>query len=140
MIVIMIMVMYWFFWKTSHVLKIDECDGEYTVTAPKDDGDITCSYQKDGEEYNASFYNLFNSVDLEDNNFPDTITGIKSSDIDFDGYTDLIITGTVDSKEKFWLQMGSENHQAVNYDDDKYLDDNSPDFTIYMMILSIVLL
>ncbi len=114
--------------------KASECDGEYTVTAPKDDGDITCSYQKDGEEYNASFYNLFNSVDLEDNNFPDTITGIKSSDIDFDGYTDLIITGTVDSKEKFWLQMGSENHQAVNYDDDKHLDDNSPDFTEFCQI------
>ncbi len=113
----------------TYKFKAIECDGEYTVTAPKDDGDITCSYQKDGEEYGSFLF--FNEGDLEEKNYPDTITGIKSFDIDFDGYTDLIITGTVDSKEKLWLQMGSENNQMIYYDDDKSLDDNSPDFTIY---------
>ena len=118
----------------TYKFKASECDGEYTVIAPKDDGDITCIYKKDGKEYDASIYNLFNEVDLEDNNYPDTITGIKSFDIDFDGYTDLIITGTVDSKERLWIRLGRENRQAVNYDDDKYFDDYSPDFTVFNQI------
>ncbi len=65
---------------------------------------------------------------------PDTITGIKASDIDFDGDTDLLITGTVDSKEKFWIRLGGENHQVISYGEHKDLDDNSPDFTIFQQI------
>ena len=104
----------------TYKFKIDECDGEYTVTAPKGDGNITCIYKKDGKEYDASWANLFNSVDLEDNNYPDEITGIKSSDIDFDGHTDLIITGTVDSKERLWIRLGQNPYE---------LDDDFSDFT-----------
>ena len=79
---------------------VNESDDTCTIILPADKAfDITYSYYY----HTASYGSLF-SIDAI--NTPDTITGFKACDVNFDGYTDIIFTGTKDREEMSWLFVG----------------------------------
>ncbi len=98
----------------TYKFNVDEYDCEYIITAPKGHDDIVYSSTLDGKEQGCSVLVTYGQHipgrKLRD--YPDTITGIKTSDINFDGYTDIIMTGTIKSKENLWVFFGEEQYDS----------------------------
>ncbi len=119
----------------TYKFKIDECDGEYTITAPKGHDDIMCTYQI-GDEETAFILFFFGDKSGLLGEYPDTITGIKTADINFDGFTDILVTGTIDSKEKLWVNFGEESYYAkedkeiIGFYDRDFINENIEDLLV----------
>jgi len=98
----------------TYKFNVDEYDCEYIITAPKGHDDIVYSSTLDGKEQGCRVLVTYGQHipgrKLRD--YPDTITGIKTSDINFDGYTDIIMTGTIKSKENLWVFFGEEQYDS----------------------------
>ena len=109
----------------NYEFTIEESKGTYTLHCPSDEyEDIYVSYTADGVDENRDVL-LF----VEDKKYikdsveklPDTINRIEFSDINIDGYTDILITGYMDDEYEYWLFWGSE---SFSYDDE-------PIFTVF---------
>lgn len=89
---------------------VNESDDTCTILLPEDRAfDIDYSYYS----HESGMGTLFSH---DDENTPDTITGFKASDVNFDGYTDLLFTGTKDSNEMSWLFVGESSSYDSSYD------------------------
>lgn len=89
---------------------VNESDDTCTILLPEDRAfDIDYSYYS----HESGLGTLFSH---DDENTPDTITGFKASDVNFDGYTDLLFTGTKDSNEMSWLFVGDSSSYDSSYD------------------------
>ncbi len=89
---------------------VNESDDTCTILLPEDRAfDIDYSYYS----HESGLGTLFSH---DDENTPDTITGFKASDVNFDGYTDLLFTGTKDSNEMSWLFVGESSSYDSSYD------------------------
>ena len=79
---------------------VNESDDTCTIILPADKAfDITYSYYYHTDSYASLFSH-------DATNTPDTITGFKACDVNFDGYTDIIFTGTKNREEMSWLFVG----------------------------------
>lgn len=79
---------------------VNESDDTCTIILPEDKAfDITYSYYYHTDSYASLFSH-------DATNTPDTITGFKACDVNFDGYTDIIFTGTKNREEMSWLFVG----------------------------------
>ena len=101
----------------TYYFTVKECSGKYTIIFPtSSDKNIECFYKSPGHKDERQI--LFFAEDLgptdEVEKLPEAITGIMVSDANFDGFTDLLITGIEDSKNQAWVHLGTED---TDYDD-----------------------
>ena len=84
----------------SYDFTVDECENGYRIENDNTEGDLKIYY-----EGSTNFLTrLFLSDEL-----PDGIIDIKTSDVNFDGFTDIIILGYKDDKLYPWVFLGEEN-------------------------------
>ncbi|RKM55547.1 hypothetical protein D6853_08290 [Butyrivibrio sp. X503] len=99
--------------------EVNECDDTCELSLPAPEA---CSISYTYNNHRKGFGFLF---DDDSENIPDTITGFKTFDVNFDGFTDLLFTGTEGLKEMSWLFVGSASY------DDPYDDDEGTVFMVY---------
>ena len=91
----------------SYDFKVDECENTYSIKNDNIEGDIKICY----EGHEPFLVRMFNSDEL-----PDGITEIAQSDVNFDGFTDLIVLGIKDGESYPWVFIGEENYKYSEED------------------------